>query len=183
MRSPHLSSFLFFFRFAKKRKEGDGSAPRHHPAIFALLPTRRMAMAKKSRITFKTPPPPKRVEHLNGFPVYDSTESILFQAIQVDYDRAIKEKKRTGKSCNGACVFSQATERTTGRPTLTSLSRIYIFFEDHYKRYRTSQTKLRPQLILFDTEEKFELGEYMAIKMQPSRKGDPSRDDGTRKKF
>lgn len=111
----------------------------------------------------------RRHMKINGLPVKDGKALITLVVTANDVKRAsIKDPTK--------CAAVRACKRALGASEArVHVGRTYLRYNGHWERYLTSKP-LRTEIVAFDRGGKFSPGEYSLLKMQPSRKGDVSRD-------
>lgn len=110
-----------------------------------------------------------RIMKIEGLPVKDAKKSVALHITAADVK---KGKIKNPSSCAAAVACVRSLGATEAH---VHIGRTYLRFNGHWQRYLTSAA-LRAEVVAFDRGGKFEPGEYHLIKIQPSRKGDKSRD-------
>ena len=111
---------------------------------------------------------------INGLPVFDAKETIVLRINKTDVkDGRVKDPHK----CAAALACMRQLHVTDAR---VHVGRTYVRRKGHWDRYLTSPA-LRSEIVSFDRGGRFEPGEYTLLKIQPSRKGDTSRDTRKRK--
>ena len=106
---------------------------------------------------------------IEGLPVKDAKKSAILHITPTDVKKG-KVKDPSGCAAALACIRDLGASDAH-----VHVGRTYLRFNGHWTRYNTSQA-LRAEIVAFDRGGKFEPGEYRLIKIEPSRKGDKSRD-------
>jgi len=109
-----------------------------------------------------------KVTSINEIPIKDAKKSVVLHITKNDVNKGRSKKP-------GECAAALACKRDFGATEArVHMSRVYLRFNGHWERYKTSGA-LRSEIVAFDRGGRFEPGEYILLKMEPSRKGDKSR--------
>jgi hypothetical protein len=105
----------------------------------------------------------RRIQTLDGLPVYDATEPLLIEVIKAD----IKQKSRRDPE---HCAVAEACKRELHAIEARAyLSRLYIRMpgQDHWLRYMLPET-IRQEVASFDRGGGFSVGTYRIPPLTPS---------------
>ena len=106
----------------------------------------------------------RRVQTLEGLPVYDATEPLMIEVIKQDIRN--QDRKNPGK-----CAVARACTRELHVEARAYLSRLYIKHEnaDHWLRYQLTES-VRSEVAAFDRGGGFSQGTYRIPPLPPSRR-------------
>jgi len=116
----------------------------------------------------------RRIQTLDGLPVYDATEPLYIEVVKTDIHP--RDRKNPQK-----CALARACNRELHVEAKAYLSRLYIKHGDHWLRYMLPET-VRQEVAAFDRGGGFSEGTYRIPPLTPTaRSGSPSQ-GGTGKK-
>ncbi len=98
---------------------------------------------------------------INGLPVKNGKKSILLHITDSDVK---KGKVKNPMGCAAAIACTRSLGASEAR---VHVGRTYLRYNGHWERYMTSDA-LRSEIVSFDRGGKFEPGDYMLLKLQPS---------------
>lgn len=103
----------------------------------------------------------RRVQTLEGLPVYDATEPLVIEIVKDDIQA--RDRKNPEK-----CALARACNRELHTEARAYLSRLYIKHGDHWLRYQLPET-VRHEVASFDRGGGFTQGTYRIPSLNPSR--------------
>ena len=108
----------------------------------------------------------RRIQTLDGLPVYDATEPLWIEVIKED----VKPNRRKDPE---RCALAAACTRSLHVEARAYLSRLYIRHDDHWLRYQLPEV-VRQELSAFDRGGGFSEGTYRVTPLTPkARSGGP----------
>jgi hypothetical protein len=115
----------------------------------------------------------RRIQTLDGLPVYDATEPLWIEVTAQDVKQ---HRRRDPERCALAAACKRELHVTEAR---AYLSRLYIRYADHWKRYQLPET-VRTEVATFDRGGGFSSGTYRIPPLSPTKQssGRNSKRDG-----
>ena len=110
----------------------------------------------------------RRVQTIDGLPVYDATEPLLIEVVKEDI---VLRRRKDPERCALAAACKRELHVTEAR---AYLSRLYIRHRDHWLRYQLTET-VRQEVSSFDRGGGFSEGTYRIPPLSPrQRSGGPA---------
>src|SRR6185436_2125924 len=104
----------------------------------------------------------RRIQTLDGLPVYDATEPLWIEVIKED----VKPNRRKDPE---RCALAAACTRSLHVEARAYLSRMYIRHDDHWLRYQLPET-VRQEVASFDRGGGFSEGTYRLPPLPPAKR-------------
>jgi len=101
----------------------------------------------------------RRIQTLDGLPVYDATEPLWIEVIKED----VKANRRRDPE---RCALAAACTRTLHVEAKAYLSRLYVRHDDHWLRYMLPEA-IRSEVAAFDRGGGFSSGTYRIPPLPP----------------
>lgn len=112
----------------------------------------------------------RRIQTLDGLPVYDATEPLVIEIIKDDVHA--RDRRNPSK-----CALAQACKRELHVEARAYLSRLYIKHGDHWLRYQLPET-IRSEVAAFDRGGGFSQGTYRIPPLSPNKRAGGSSQGG-----
>lgn len=104
----------------------------------------------------------RRIQTLDGLPVYDATEPLFIEVVPQDVD--IHRRRDPER-----CALAAACTRTLHVEAKAYLSRLYVKHGDHWRRYALPES-VRSEVAAFDRGGGFSSGTYRLPPLPPNRR-------------